>query len=103
MIKSTRKNDENYIKTTKQLQGNAENMHKIDLNIYKNGFLRFKDRLYVHKSTELNMIILDELHKTTYFGHPVYQKMITSLRKLFYWPNMNNETTKYLSKCLDCQ
>jgi hypothetical protein len=29
--------------------------------------------------------------------------MITTLRKLFYWPNMKSETTEYLSKCLDCQ
>ena len=26
--------------------------------------------------------------------------MITALRKLFYWPNIKNETTEYLSKCL---
>jgi hypothetical protein len=49
------------------------------------------------------MIILDELHKNPYFGHPGYQKMITTLRKQFYWPNMKNETVEYLSKCLDCQ
>jgi hypothetical protein len=49
------------------------------------------------------MTILDELHKKSYFGHPGYQKMITALRKQFYWPNMKNETTEYLSKCLDCQ
>ena len=29
--------------------------------------------------------------------------MIIALRKLFYWPNMKNETTEYLSKCLHCQ
>jgi hypothetical protein len=29
--------------------------------------------------------------------------MITSLKILFYWPNMKSETTEYLSKFLDCQ
>jgi hypothetical protein len=29
--------------------------------------------------------------------------MITTLRKLFYWPNMKSETTEYLSKSLYCQ
>ena len=29
--------------------------------------------------------------------------MITSLRKVFYWPNMKSETAEYLSKCLDFQ
>jgi hypothetical protein len=75
------------------LQRDEENMHRTDLSVDKNGLLRFKDRLYVTKSTELKMIILDELHKNPYFGHPLYQKMITTLRKKFYWPNMKNETT----------
>jgi hypothetical protein len=46
---------------------------------------------------------LDELHKRPYVGHPVYQKMITALRKLFYWPRMKKDTTNYLAKCLDFQ
>jgi hypothetical protein len=46
---------------------------------------------------------LDEVHKKPYSGHPGYQKTVTTLRKLFYWPNMKGETTKYLAKCQDCQ
>jgi hypothetical protein len=102
-IKSTSNNDENYIKTTTKLQGNAENMIKIDLIIDKNGFLRFKHRLYVPKSIDLKLKILDELHKKPYFGHLGYQKMITPLRNKFYCPNMKNETNEYLSKCFHCQ
>jgi hypothetical protein len=63
------------------LQRNEENMHSTDLSIDKSGLLRFKNRLYVPNSTELKMIILDELHKKPYSGHPGYQKMITTLRK----------------------
>jgi hypothetical protein len=80
-IKSASSNDENYIKTTTKLQGNAENMNKTDLSIDKNGLLRFKNRLYVPNSIDLKMTILDELHKKSYSGHPGYQKMITTLRK----------------------
>jgi hypothetical protein len=29
--------------------------------------------------------------------------MVTTLRKLFYWPNMKGVTIEYLSKCLDSQ
>jgi hypothetical protein len=78
-------------------------MNKIDLSIDEKGILRFKYRLYVPKSTNLMITILDDFHKKSYSGHPGYQKMITTLRKQFYWPNMKNETNEYLSKCLDCQ
>jgi hypothetical protein len=76
-------------------------MNKRDLIIDKNGFLRFKHRLYVPKSNDLKMKILVELHKKPYFVHPGYQKKITTLRNKFYCPNMKNETTEYLSKCFD--
>jgi hypothetical protein len=54
-------------------------------------------------STNLKSVIKNELHKNPYSGHQGYQKMITSLRKQFDWPNINYETTDYLSKCLYCQ
>jgi len=85
------------------LQENAENPHKTDISVDKNGLLRFKNRLYVPNYTKLKTMILDKLHKNPYFGHPRYQKTITALRKLFYWPNMKGETTGYLTKCQDCQ
>jgi hypothetical protein len=102
-IKYASSNDKNYIKTTTKLQGNAEKLNITDLSLDKNGLLRFKNQLYVPNSVDLKTTILDELHKKSYSGHPGYQKTITTLRKLFYWPNMKNETTEYLSKCLDCQ
>ena len=85
------------------MEGNAKSLNKTDLSIDKNRLLRFKDRLYVPNSTDLKMKILDELHKKSYSSHSGYLKRITTLRKQFYWPNMKNETTEYLSKCLDCQ
>jgi hypothetical protein len=42
---------------------------------------------------ELKLTILDKVHKKPYSGHPGYQKMVATLRKLFYWPNMKGETT----------
>jgi hypothetical protein len=102
-IISTSGNDEKYIKTIAYLQGNAENLDITDLSLDRNGLLRFKNRLYIPDSTELKLTILDEVHKNPYSSHPGYQKMVTTLRKLFYWPNMKGETTEYLSKCLYCQ
>lgn len=49
------------------------------------------------------MLVLQEMHKQPYAGHPGYQKMITALRKQFYWPGLKTDLFDYLSKCLECQ
>jgi hypothetical protein len=87
-IKATGNNDENYTKTVAELQNTTKNSDKIDLSLDRNGLLQFKNRIYIPDSTKLKLIVLDEVHKKPYSGHPGYEKMITALRKLFYWPNM---------------
>jgi hypothetical protein len=91
-IKSARINDEKYIKKETKLQKNEEKLNKTDLSLDKNGFLRLNNRLYVPNSTNVKSTILDEFQKRWSFCHPGYHNMIKTLRKLFYWPNMKNET-----------
>ena len=43
------------------------------------------------------------MHKPPYAGHPSYQKMITTLRKKLFWPNLKEDLVDYLSKFLECQ
>jgi hypothetical protein len=83
-ITTTCINDENYTKLMVELQNSTANSDKQDLSIDKKGLLPFKNRLYILDSAELKLIVLDKVHKKLYFGHPGYQKMITTLRKLFY-------------------
>ena len=92
-IRTTGINDENYTKIMVEVQNSTANSDKPDLSIDKKRLLRFKNRLYIPDSAELTLIDLDEVHKKLYSGHPGYQKMITTLRKLFYWPNMKGRTT----------
>ena len=75
------------------MQKNEEKLNKTNLSLDKNGFLRLNNRLYIPNYTNVKSTTLDEFHKRWYFGHRGYQNMITTLRKLFYWPNMKNETT----------
>ena len=51
----------------------------------------------------LKLLILNEMHKPPYVGHPGYQNMITTLRKQFFWPNLKADLVDYMSKCLECQ
>ena len=46
---------------------------------------------------------MDELHKRPYTGHPGYQKMITTTRKLFYWPRLKKDIAYYLDKYQESQ
>jgi hypothetical protein len=100
-IRMTGINDGNYTKIMAELQ--TTNSDELDLSIDEKGLLRFKNRLYIPYSREIKLIVLDKMHKKPYSNHPGYHKMITSLRKLFYWPNIKGEAAEYLARCQDCQ
>jgi hypothetical protein len=102
-VKAAGTNDGNYTKMMEELQNSFTNSDRLDISIDKQGLLRFKNRLYIPDSTEIKLTILDEVHKKPYSGHLGYQKTITALRKLFYWPNMKGETIEYLARCQDWQ
>ena len=65
-------------------------------------FLLYKDRMYVPNVPKVKLLILDEIHKTPYSGHPSYQKIITMLRKEYFWPNMKTELAEYIARCFEC-
>ena len=67
------------------------------------GLIWFKNRLYMPNVVEIKLLILNEMHKPPYAGHPCYQKMIIGLRKQFFWPNLKANLVDYLSKCLECR
>jgi hypothetical protein len=68
--------------------------------MFNDGLLTYKGRLYIPNCDDLKRFIMDELHKRPYTGHLGYQKMITATRKLFYWPDLKNDIVDYLDKCL---
>jgi len=65
--------------------------------------LYFNKKLYVPNSNNLKNLILDEFHTSHYTGHPGYQKMVTALRKDYFWPRMKKQVIEYLARCLECQ
>ena len=97
-IKEPGIDDENYTKIMTELPNNTVNSDKSDISINEKGLLQFKNRLYIPDSAGLKLTILDEVHKKPYSCHLGYQKTITTLRKLFYWPNMQGEIVEYLAR-----
>eukprot|EP00253_Pinus_taeda_P017239 PITA_17239 len=67
------------------------------------GMLCFQKKIYIPNQSSIKEKILDENHRSPYAGHPSYQKLITSLRKEYYWPGMKKDVVEYLARCLECQ
>jgi hypothetical protein len=65
--------------------------------------LLYNNRLYVSNSMDLRHLIMDEFHRRPYVGHPGYQKMITTVRQLYYCLGMKQYSAHYIVKCLECQ
>ena len=66
------------------------------------GVVKFKNRLVVPSSDELRRKILDEAHNSKLTIHPGSNKMYHDLHHLYWWPNMNQDITKYISECDIC-
>ena len=101
-LKEGIKQDEIYQNLQAKAKENpTENLIK-GYSLYEKEFLLYKDKLYVPNVPKVKLLILDEIHKTPYSGHPGYQKTITMLRKQYFWPNMKTEVAEYITRCLEC-
>ena len=65
--------------------------------------LTFRGNVYVPNRVDLKELIMNEYHRSNYVGHPTYHKMLTAIRKVYFWPRMRKHITEYLNKCLECQ
>ena len=80
------------------------NLNGTEFKVEQKGLIWFKRRIYMPNVAYLKLFVLNiEMHRHPYAGHPCYQKMITSPRKQFFWPNLKEYLVDYLSKCLECQ
>jgi len=82
---------------------NEPGIEKFDHKLIEKWLIMYKNILYVPNVSEIKLLILKEVHKIHYSGHHEYHKMITMLRKYFFWPNMKNEVAKFLARCMECQ
>ena len=66
------------------------------------GVVKFKNRLVVPSSDELRRNFLDEAHNSKLSIHPGSNKIYHDMCHLYWWPNMNQDITKYISECDIC-
>ena len=102
-VKAASTQDTNYNKLRSKIQNNEINLDGAAFEVDQNRFIWFKDRLYILNDLEIMIFILNEMHKPPFVGNPGYQKMVTALRKQFFWPGLKSDVVEYLSKCIEYQ
>eukprot|EP00253_Pinus_taeda_P030964 PITA_30964 len=87
-IKAAANQDAEYQQIKQQVQQSDNESLQQGYTLDNAGMLYFNKKLYVPNSNNLKNLILDEFHTSHYTGHPGYQKMVTALRKDYFWPRM---------------
>ncbi|GKA95856.1 reverse transcriptase domain-containing protein [Tanacetum coccineum] len=70
--------------------------------ISSDGTRCIKNRSWLPLFGNLRDLIMHESHKSKYSIHPSSDKMYHDLKKLYWWPNMNEIIAEYVGKCLTC-
>ena len=85
-IITTSRVDHFYVGILKKIQEDRlfqqQNKYKVDDSI----LLWSKERLYVLDRGDIRSNILTKFHQNPYSGHPKYQKVISTVKKQFFWP-----------------
>eukprot|EP00253_Pinus_taeda_P016981 PITA_16981 len=103
MVKEASRQDVNYQQLKLQLQQSDNVSNQPGYELDDAGMIHFKQRLYVPNQDKIKNLIMDEFHVSHYAGHPGYQKMMTAIRKDYFWPGMKKKIAEYLARCLECQ
>ena len=102
-IKTTNIHDVEYENLLNKLLKDEVNLNGTEFKVDHRGLIWFKGRIYMPNVADWKLFVINEMHRPPYAGHPGYQKMITSLRKQFFFTKLKAYLIDYLSKCLECQ
>ena len=61
------------------------------------------DRLYIPDAPPLREQLLMEHHDIPIAGHQGIERTLLSLKRYYYWPNMDDMVRQYVSTCSTCQ
>jgi hypothetical protein len=74
-----------------------------DYKLGLDGILLHKNMIFVPNVQDLKRMILYEMNNGPYVGHVGYQKTVEAIKSHYFWPGMNKEITKYITRCMECQ
>lgn len=91
------------MKIKNTLKQGATHQNFQDFKLSPENILLYKRIIYVPDVPAVKEIILHEMHKVPYVGHPEYQKTLTTIKKQFYYPCLKREVANYIAKCMEFQ
>jgi len=95
--------DDKYQQLRHKLQQQGIGDQDVDYHLTTEGLVIFRDMIYVSNNNELKKLIMREFHINPYSGHLGYQKTLTTVKKFYYWLNLEKELAEFVIRCLDCQ
>ena len=102
-IRMANKVDPFYVEILKKIQEDQLFQQQKEYKVDESGLLWSKDRLYVLDGGDIQSSTLIEFHRAPYSGHLGYQKMIFSIKRHFFYPNLKADIAMFIAKCQECQ
>ena len=98
-VLEAQKNDEKIAAIVNQSREGKET----EFIVNENGFVYYRDRVYVPNDDELKISILEEAHMGSFAMHPGSTKMYKDLKTSYWWFGMKRDVSKFVTKCMVCQ
>ena len=77
IIRASNINGVEYVELLNKLQKNEIKIDETEFKMEQECLLWFRNILYIPNISEIEFLILNEMQKHAYVGHPRYQKIIT--------------------------
>ena len=98
-VLEAQKNDEKIAAIVNQSREGKET----EFIVNENGFVYYRDRVYVPNDDELKISILEEAQMGSFAMHPGSTKMYKDLKTSYWWFGMKRDVSKFVTKCMVCQ
>ncbi|XP_073136990.1 uncharacterized protein [Henckelia pumila] len=98
-IKEAQKADQKIQESIEKVRSGPESEYQVNID----GVLFVNRHIVVPDIAELRDQILNEAHCSKFSVHPGGRKMYNDLKQQFWWKQMKNDVTKFVSKLLNCQ
>ena len=102
-IRTTNKVDPFYVEILKKSQYDKLFQQQKEYKVDESGLLWFKERLYIPEGGDIWSSILAKFHQTPYLGNPGYKKMISIVKRHFFWPMLKVNVALFIAKCEECK
>ena len=97
-IREVNRLDPFYVEIVKKVEEGKLFQQQKEYKVDESGLLWSKNRLYVVEGGELRSSILMEFHQALYFGHSIYQNMISAVNKRFFFPKLKADIAMFIAK-----